>query len=69
MKAAIRLEISKKDEEALLAKVDNYIYYLNAGANPKETSKQELVTFYRTQLHKVFKMGLNANIPNNQIEE
>lgn len=56
MKAAIRLEISKKDEAALLAKANNYAN--NIGGPDEGTTRQGLITFYRTQLHAMFKLGL-----------
>ena len=65
MKAAIRLEITKKDETQFLEKVNMCSTFPN---NTNE-STQTLITFYRTQLHRVFKMGLNANHPPELLEE
>lgn len=66
MKAAIRLEISKKDELQFLEKVNKASPF---GAIEDDGRKQELITFYRSQLHKVFKMGLNVSHPVSEEEE
>jgi len=53
MKAATRLEISKKD-------IDIFLDVLN-DSNQGLKTQSELVNFYRSQLHQAFKMGLVSN--------
>lgn len=67
MKAAIRLEISKKDENELRTKL-NELLNLNA-IDPTEHEEivQDIIVHYRTQLHTAFKMGLRYN-PNKEEE-
>ncbi len=59
MKAAIRLELSKRDDNLFMDKVDAYV--ANVGTVNAEAMKKLLITYHRTQIHSAFKLGRNSN--------
>ena len=67
MKAAIRLEMSKKDDNLLMEKVAAYVATI--GTVNAEVNKGLLVTYHRSQIHKAFKLGRASNTTVEDTEE
>lgn len=57
MRAAVRLEISNRDIQELRDKIADFN---NADIIEERAIMEDIISFYRAQLHKSFKLGLNS---------